>query len=88
MELKDTVAMMDNDDYKERFKAEYYQLKIRIGKLANMLVKYKNHTLDFEPICSYELLTEQLIYMQDYLEVLEERATRENMPLFLDEVKV
>lgn len=29
MELKDTVEMMLSADYKERFKAEYYQLKIR-----------------------------------------------------------
>ena len=25
MELRDTVEMMNNADYKERFKAEYYQ---------------------------------------------------------------
>ena len=29
MELKDTVALMESDDYKDRFKAEYYQTKIR-----------------------------------------------------------
>ena len=29
MELKDTVDLMLSTDYKERFKAEYYQLKIR-----------------------------------------------------------
>ena len=28
MELKDTVEMMGSEDYKERFKAEYYQVKI------------------------------------------------------------
>ena len=37
MELKDTVELMNSSDYKERFKAEYQQLSIRIGKLANML---------------------------------------------------
>ena len=26
MELKDTVSLMQSADYKERFKAEYYQL--------------------------------------------------------------
>ena len=30
MELKDTVALMESDDYKDRFKAEYYQTKIRM----------------------------------------------------------
>lgn len=33
MELKDTVEMMGSADYKERFKAEYYQTKIRYEKL-------------------------------------------------------
>ena len=37
MELKDTVEMMSSEDYKERFKAEYYQVKIRYGKLKYML---------------------------------------------------
>lgn len=29
MELKDTVEMMNSEDYKERFKAEYQQVVIR-----------------------------------------------------------
>lgn len=33
MELKDTVSLMNSADYKERFKAEYYQTKIRYEKL-------------------------------------------------------
>ena len=37
MELKDTIKMMDNVDYKERFKAEYYQTKIRYEKLVGLL---------------------------------------------------
>ena len=28
-ELKDTIQNMVSEDYKERFKAEYYQTKIR-----------------------------------------------------------
>lgn len=32
MELKDTVEMMGSVDYKERFKAEYLQAKIRYEK--------------------------------------------------------
>lgn len=28
MKLKDTVEMMNSTDYKERFKAEYLQLKL------------------------------------------------------------
>lgn len=33
MELKETVEMMYSDDYKEQFKAEYYQTLIRYEKL-------------------------------------------------------
>ena len=39
MELKDTVEMMNSSDYKERFKAEYYQTRIRYEKLHSMLIK-------------------------------------------------
>ena len=31
MELKDTVEMMGSSDYKERFRAEYYQLKMSLS---------------------------------------------------------
>ena len=56
MELKDTVEMMGSSDYKERFRAEYFQLDIRINGLSNMLEKYKEGTLAFTPSCSYEVL--------------------------------
>ena len=39
MELKDTIKLMNSDDYKDRFKAEYYQTKIRYDKLHQMLIK-------------------------------------------------
>ena len=41
MELRDTVDMMNSEDYKERFKAEYYQTVIRYGKLKNMLDRWE-----------------------------------------------
>ena len=74
MELKDTVKMMNSSDYKERCKAEYFQLKIRYEKLSAMLDKYKNGKLDFMPTCSCELLFEQLIYMENYMHILEEHS--------------
>ena len=39
MELKDTIELMQSEDYKDRFKAEYFQLKIRYDKLKAMLEK-------------------------------------------------
>ncbi|MDU2291099.1 MAG: hypothetical protein E7D69_13595 [Clostridium celatum] len=81
MELKDTVQMMESVDYKERFKAEYLQLKIRINGLRNMLKKYKAGTLTFKPSCSYDLLNGQLKSMEMYASCLEERAEIENIEL-------
>ncbi|MEE0726383.1 MAG: hypothetical protein UCV58_07625 [Clostridium saudiense] len=81
MELKDTVQMMESVDYKERFKAEYLQLKIRIHGLRNMLKKYKAGTLPFTPSCSYDLLNGQLKAMELYATYLEERAEIEGIDL-------
>ena len=54
MQLKDTIKMMNSSDYKERFKAEFYQLLIRLDSLTSMIIKWENNTLDFEPKCSKE----------------------------------
>ena len=35
------IKLMQSDDYKDRFKAEYYQLKDRLEKLSATLEKYK-----------------------------------------------
>ena len=40
MTYQDTATMMTSSDYKERFKAEYYQTKIRHDKLHRMLTEW------------------------------------------------
>lgn len=80
-ELKDTVAGMTSADYKERFKAEYYQLKIRFDKLREMCLKWDAGNLNFVPTCSRDIYETQLNAMGDYLAVLETRATIENVEL-------
>lgn len=82
MKLKDTVEMMNSTDYKERFKAEYLQLKIRMDGLAGMLIKMENNMLDFTPHCSYDLLNGQLKAMNLYASYLEERADIEGVNLY------
>lgn len=82
MELKDTIPMMDNADYKERFKAEVYQLDIRIDKLANMLSSWLAGELTFKPTCPYELLEAQLNSMKVYRHFLGVRAELENIKLY------
>lgn len=84
MELQDNIDLMLSIDYKDRFRAEYYELSIRIQKLQNMLDKYKAGTLDFTPSCSYEILHTQLVYMEAYRNILEERAKIENIDLSME----
>ena len=81
MELKDTAAMMNSEDYKDRFKAEYWQTKTRYEKLHKMCIKYEAGTLNFTPKCCLDLLKEQKMYMGNYLRCLELRAEIENVNL-------
>ena len=81
MELERLIELMKSEDYKDRFRAEYYQLGDRIIKLENMLKKYKAGTLDFTPSCSYELLNSQLKAMNEYLLYLTIRAEIEGIEI-------
>lgn len=77
--LADTSDLMVSKDYKDRFKAEYYQLKIRYEKLDAMVKNWDN--LSFEPTCSKETFNTQLEIMLDYLKILEVRAEIEDIKL-------
>lgn len=81
MELKDTIEMMQSEDYKERFKAEYYQLKIRTEKLKAMLDKWDAGELSFKPTCPRSIYDLQIRNMYDYLAVLKGRAVIEGIEL-------
>ena len=81
MELKDTIEMMQSEDYKERFRAEYQQTKFRYNKLHKMLVKADAGKLEFTPDCPLSLLREQKASMGKYLYCLEVRAEIEGIDL-------
>lgn len=81
MTLKDTVEMMNSNDYKKRFKAEYYQLVIRYKSLKSMLTKWDDGILDFEPTCPRSTYNIQIKAMADYIAVLEARAVMEDINL-------
>lgn len=85
MELKETVELMNSEDYKERFVAEYRQVKIRYEKLKNFCNKIEVETMLGKEVtkhdCPLELLREQQKYMGLYLSVLEKRALIENIVL-------
>ena len=64
MELSDTFDLMTSTNYKERFKAEYLQTKIRYEKLKNFCNKIEAASLSEnvkEPVhdCPLELLRKQ-----------------------------
>ena len=81
MELKDTIKLMESDDYKDRFKAEYYQVKIRKEKLQKILVGNNCEYLSFTPNSPNRYLKYQCDVMLEYMQVLEERARKENIDL-------
>lgn len=81
MDLKDTVIMMDSSEYKERFRAEYFQLKIRIEGLSKMIIKYREGSLGFKPLTSLDVFERQLSSMKSYYKILEERALIEGISL-------
>lgn len=80
-ELKDTISLMQSDDFKKRFVAEYYQTKIRYEKLKQLNTKRKAGVLTFEPKCSDDILRQQQSIMGQLLEILEVRAYIEDITL-------
>ena len=80
-ELADTIELMQSYDYKDRFKAEYWQTKIRYDKLDEMTVKMEAGTLNFQPSCSLDLLKQQKACMGNYLRMLKIRAEKEDITL-------
>jgi hypothetical protein len=79
MELENTVHLMLSDNYKNRFIAEYQQLKIRIRQLE-VFLKDKGGTIwqDGHPDNIYR---KQLYFMRCYRRTLKERAKIERINL-------
>ena len=80
-ELKDTIELMNSEGYKERFKAEYWQTKIRYNALHKLIVKCEAKTLGFEFACPIDVLRTQRRHMGEYLHQLEIRAEIEMIDL-------
>lgn len=81
MELKDTIDLMNSDNYQDRFRSEYQQTKIRYDKLHKLLVKYDAGTLPFEP-ANISVLRDQASVMRHYLYILETRAEIEKIDIW------
>ena len=78
MEMKDTIQLMESNDYKDRLKAEYHQTKNRCEKLHKAIVRADAGTIQLDNIV---LLREQARRMGEYLYILEVRAEAENIEL-------
>ena len=85
MELRDTIAMMESKDYKERFRAEYFQVRIRYEKLKKMVDEYESGILPFKPTCALPVFKKQLVQMLLYMLTLEFRAEIEGIDLRMEE---
>ena len=77
MELKDTVKMMNSDDYKERFRVEYYQTKIRYEKLKKFNTKIEAaNTMKIENLeCIYnhillENISFQIVKFVNFIQII------------------
>lgn len=79
--LTDTVPYMCSESYRDRFLAEYFQLKIRYDALRYMVEKWDKGELNFTPTCERSLYGIQLTFMYDYLTILEGRAKEEGILL-------
>ena len=85
--ITDTIPMMESNDYKERFRAEYWQVLIRYQKLDSMLEQWSLGELDFLPACPKWMLEKQLDIMWEYIKVLFQRSKQEGFDLFNNDSK-
>lgn len=67
--------------YQDRMRVEYRDLTARAGRLRDMLQRYADGTLDFEPTCPISLLSRQLDVMDEYALILRRRANIEHISL-------
>jgi hypothetical protein len=74
MELKDTVDLMNSNNWKDRFLAEYLQTKIRYEKLHKLAIKREVGKLEFDTPIPFDSWKEQLKHMGLYLYELEKQA--------------
>ena len=78
MTLEETIPLMTSNDYKERLKAEYFQLRIRLVEVKHCLDRYP------PPLIRLDLMAAQYKAMKLYKKILEARLV-ENEIYFEDE---
>lgn len=84
--LELTIPFMKSTDYKQRFIAEYLQLKIRLIGLDKIISDYENDSLQFEPVCNIVILQQQSTVMHQYLDILRTRAHFEEIDVDKEDI--
>lgn len=79
MTLAETVPMMTSEDYRDRFRAEYFQLVNRIEKLSRFMKRAKEGKVKLP--YPWTMFDEQLKYMRGYRDVLKARIDIEGISL-------
>ena len=79
--LTETVPLMTSEDYRDRFRAEYFQTEIRSHKLAGLLKAWERGDFSCPPQTARIVLERQLQQMIDYLSTLALRAQFEGISL-------
>ena len=79
--LKRSAELMISGDYKERFIAEYMQIKNRYEGLSRMIENWDKGNLYFVPTCPRETYNFQLRAMKDYMDILVVRAKIEDIKI-------
>lgn len=80
MTLKETIPLMTSNDYNDRLKAEYFQLKIRTEETKAVLDSYPR------PLIRLDLLAAQYKAMQMYQKILEARLVDEDIDIEDDDI--
>ena len=80
MTFKETIPMMMSDNYSDRLKAEYFQLKIRTEEIKETLDRYP------PPLINLNLLAAQYKAMQMYQKILEARLVEEDIDIEDDDI--
>ena len=86
IDMDKIYALMTSANFKDRFKAEYWQLKDRYEKLSAMIAKYEADKLDFTPMCPIDILKAQRAFMLWLIYTLQHRAAIEGVELNEDDV--
>lgn len=78
-EIETINKLLNSENYQERMVGEFLELSVRLQKLQEFLIQYKDNKLPFTPATPYELLYEQFVYMKNYHMTLAQRLKIEDI---------